>query len=239
MKRAGITGCVVNGTTEADWETVSSLAQRHPGFIRPAFGLHPWYLSQRTPGWLDSLRRFLDLHPEASVGECGVDGWMDGVTWDEQIDILLPHLAIARERELPITLHALKAWPALEQALQAEAPPSSGFLLHSFGGSPQQARQWAKMGAFFSFSGYFLHARKAKVLESYRHIPTDRLLLETDAPSMTPPTEWITHPLPESRNHPANLPAVASGLARCLDLPCSDLIALCDRNATRFFGTIG
>ncbi|GAA5481807.1 TatD family hydrolase [Haloferula sargassicola] len=236
MKAAGVSACIVNGTSEADWPQVADLADAHPGFVVPAFGLHPWYVKHRTSDWLEVLRSLLEHHPQASIGECGVDGWIDDVPLDDQMEVFLPQLALARERDLPITIHALKAWEALHEALKTEPPPQRGFLLHSFGGSPQQAEQFAKKGARFSFSGHFLHDRKAKVLESYRHVPADRLLLETDAPSMRPPQRWITHPLPGDRNHPANLPAIASGLAEALQQPCDELTELCDANARSFFG---
>ena len=235
MKRVGITQCVVNGTSEKDWQSVSDLAARHPDFILPAFGLHPWFVHDRSDSWLERLAGMLERHPRSSIGECGVDGWIGDVAMSEQVDVFLPQLALARERKLPITIHALKAWGPLMEALKSEPPPESGFLLHSFGGSAELADQLARMGACFSFSGYFLHPKKAKVLESFRAIPADRLMLETDAPSMTPPMERNPFPLPEGKNHPANLPSIAQGLAEALGRDPADLRLRCDANARRFF----
>lgn len=235
MKQAGIAGCVVNGTSEDDWHQVADLARAHPDFVFPAFGLHPWYAARRSRRWLDTLRDLLDQHPHASIGECGVDGWIDDVPMDEQMQVFLPQLALARERDLPITIHALKAWEELHHALKSEPPPTRGFLLHSFGGSAQQARQFAEAGAFFSFSGYFLQPKKSKTLGVYREVPADRLLLETDAPSMAPPPEFRLHPLPDDRNHPANLPEIARGLADALDQPRDALATRCSGNARGFF----
>lgn len=235
MKAAGIEGCVVNGTSEADWPQVATLAERHPGFIHPAFGLHPWFAHQRSPRWLDSLRSLLDRFPQASIGECGLDRWITQPSIGEQLDVFLPQLALARQRKLPLTIHALKAWGPLLDAFKSEAPPSCGFLLHSFNGSPELVAQLTPLGARFSFSGYFLHPRKAKNLEAFRHIPTDRLLLETDAPEMLPPAEFITHPLPSAKNHPANLPAIAHALANQLHHPPETLLQNCDKNARTLF----
>ena len=74
---------------------------------------------------------------------------------------------------------------------------------------------------------------RLRQLEAFRAVPPDRLLLETDAPSMLPPEALVSHPLPEGRNHPANLPAIARGLAAHLGEPPADLMARCAENTRR------
>ena len=239
MRGAGITGCVVNGTREEDWDTVATLALRHPDFIIPAFGLHPWYAHHRSPDWLDRLQRHLDRFPSAWVGECGVDGWIEGPPLDVQSEVFLPQLKLARERSRPVAIHALKAWEPLFEALRDEAPPAGGFLMHSFGGSAETAARLARIGARFSFSGHFLHPRKAPLVEVFRGLPSDRLLLETDAPSMPPPAGFLTHPLPGGMNHPANLAAIARGLADRLGEDPERLARRCLDNTRDFLDNFG
>lgn len=235
MRHAGIIGCVVNGTSETDWPAVADLARRHPDFVLPSFGLHPWYAHHRTSSWFDSLRRHLDRFPTAVIGECGVDGWVGTPDIETQLAAFLPQLRLARERDLPITIHALKAWEPLFDALRQEAPPTRGFLLHSFGGSRETATRLSRLGAHFSFSGYFLHSRKASTLAVYSSIPRDRLLLETDAPTMTPPAEFIDFPMADGTNHPANLTAIARGLASALQVDAASLAHDCLDNTRQFF----
>jgi TatD DNase family protein len=234
MQAAGIAGCVVNGTGEDDWENVAALAERFPDFVTPAFGLHPWKAHQRSTDWLRKLEAYLDRFPTASIGECGLDGWVAEPSPDVQREVFNPQLALARERRLPITIHALKAWEALFDAFAAEPPPER-FLLHSFGGSPELVKRLSTFGAYFSFSGYFLHPRKAKVLEAFKSIPENRLLLETDAPDMLPPPEFIAHPLPDGQNHPANLPSIAEGLAAALGISPERLAEITSTNHAAFF----
>jgi TatD DNase family protein len=109
------------------------------------------------------------------------------------------------------------------------------FLMHSFGGSIETARRLLPLGAFFSFSGHFLHPRKAAALEVFRQVPRERILLETDAPDMLPPDEIITHPLPEKFNHPANLPAIGRALASALGMETLALADLTRTNAETLF----
>ena len=233
MREAGIQGCVVNGTCEDDWEEVGRLAENYPEFVRPAFGLHPWHAAKRSKGWLARLETFLDRFPGASIGEIGLDGWIEGPSLDEQGKVFLPQLALARERGLPVTIHALKAWEPLFAVFKQESPPPK-FLLHSFGGSTELMERLTPMGAWFSFSGYFLQPRKAKVLECFRAVPQDRLLLETDAPEMMPPDEFISHPLGD-KNHPANLVKIAGGLAEALGMEPSRIAELTRENHASFF----
>ena len=108
--------------------------------------------------------------------------------------------------------------------------------MHSFGGSIETARRLIPLGACFSFSGYFLQLRKSAVVDVFRQLPPDRILVETDAPDMRPPDTLVTHPLPENHNHPANLPAIGKALASALGMSGENLAALTRDNAARFLG---
>lgn len=233
MKQAGVTRCVVNATRESDWSAVEALASEHPDFISSAFGIHPWHAHTAAPGWQERLAALLEKHPQASLGECGLDHWVAEPSLAIQRPVFIDQLRLAREMDRPITLHCLKAWGALLDCF-AESPPPSRFLMHSFGGSIETARRLLPLGSYFSFSGHFLHMRKSAVLDVFRQLPLDRILLETDAPDMLPPAEIITHPLPESRNHPANLPAIGEALAAALGMTSAALAELTHENAQRF-----
>jgi TatD DNase family protein len=233
MRDTGVAGCVVNGTGEDDWDVVAALAETFPDFVRPAFGLHPWKAHLRSNQWLGSLEGFLDRFPDASVGEIGLDGWVDSPSLEEQMPVFLRQLALARERRLPVTIHALKAWEPLFEAFKSQPPPER-FLLHSFGGSAELVKRLAELGAWFSFSGYFLQPRKSKVLEAFKAVPRDRLLLETDAPDMMPPDVFVSHHADEG-NHPANLVRIAAGLAERLGMDAGALAEPTAANHQAFF----
>jgi TatD DNase family protein len=233
MKRAGVARCVVNATCEADWQAVGKLALDHPDFILPAFGIHPWKAHTTSDGWRKRLAELLDKHPQAVIGECGLDKWVEFPSIEDQMPIFKEQLELSRETRRPLVIHCLKAWGVLLDALAAHAPPR--FLMHSFGGSLETARQLIPLGAWFSFSGHFLHPRKAAMLEVFCQLPRERILLETDAPDMLPPSEIIRHPLPGNLNHPANLPSIGQALASALGMTAEELAALTHANAAAFF----
>lgn len=235
QKSAGVCGSVVNATREEDWPLVADLARCHPEFIRPAFGIHPWHAHTARAGWQERLVSLLEEFPSASIGECGIDGWISAPPLAVQMPLFLEHIRIAREAGRAMTIHCLKAWGPLFECLQQQAPPAR-FLMHSFGGSRETALRLAGIGAWFSFSGYFLHERKHAVLDVFRQIPQERILLETDAPDMLPPDEHVILPLPGKLNHPANLPAIGAALADHLTMQACQLAQLTRGNTAAWLG---
>jgi TatD DNase family protein len=239
-EKSGITRMVVNGACESDWPQVLQLAQENK-IVLPSFGYHPWYLGERTPDWLANLERFLSAVPSA-VGEIGLDRWKPGLSYDHQEEIFLSQLQLAADRNLPVSIHCLQAWGRMLELLQNNPRPRCGFVLHSFGGSAEMIPAFAQLGAYFSFPGYFLHERKLKQRETFRRVPADRLLIETDAPDQHLPAEKVLHPLTaadgSSLNHPANLPAVYVSLAEFLGEKTESLAVRVEENFQRVFGEL-
>ncbi len=241
-QRVGIARMVVNGSCEEDWPLVLALAKRHP-FVLPSFGYHPWYVRERTTHWLDHLTRHLDAVPSA-IGEIGLDRWIENPEVPLQEEMFRAQLRLAAERNLPVSIHCLKAWGRLDAILREEPRPACGFLLHSYGGPIEMVESFVKLGAFFSLSGYFAHERKAKQRETFKRVPRERLLLETDAPDLGPPAEWNDHPLAELAtgrpiNHPANLGAVYRFAAQLLERDPERLRDQVEQNFLRLFGAVG
>jgi len=238
----GITRMIVNATTVDDWPQVHQLANAYPDLVRPAFGLHPWHIAHRPADWRDQLEAILLATPDASIGECGLDRWIQPHDLADQLDVFKTHIELAHRLERPLTIHCLKAWGPLLDTLRSHQLPQRGMLIHAFSGSAETAGELTRLGAYFSFSGYFLHPRKESIRMIYRDtIPRDRLLIETDAPSMPLPAASIIYPLPPAPNgsainHPGNLAAVRDGLASLLNVTPHELDSLLDANSTRLFG---
>ncbi|MBC7980723.1 MAG: TatD family hydrolase [Armatimonadetes bacterium] len=213
MKDAGIEGCVVNATRERDWEKVADMARNFSGFIFPAYGVHPWFADTVEEGWETRLKEILEQDARATLGEIGLDAWVDTPRMDLQRELFLKQIGIAVATGRVATIHCLKAWKELFEVMDMMVEWPEKFLMHSFGGSIEVAERLAKKGAYFSFSGHFLHERKWKVLAMFRKLPQDRILLETDAPEMMPPAGYVTFRLEEGVNHPGNLGRIAEKFA--------------------------
>lgn len=245
---------VVNGTEENDWGRVAALARAH-AFVVPSFGLHPWNLGNAAPHWRDALLRQLDAHPGAALGEIGIDRWildrarpddsrlrgLRRASLEEQTEAFAWQLELAAERNAPATIHCLDAWGALAGILRRARLPARGFLLHAYGGSAELAPEFADRGAFFSFNGYFLGERQSARRDVFATLPADRLLAETDAPAMPLPAGHRAYSLPGHAdgnpvNHPANIAAVYTGLARIRGVAVEELAAQLERNFHVLFG---
>lgn len=226
---------VVNGTREADWDAVLQLASSYE-FVVPSLGLHPWYIQERSEGWRTRLERALESG-RVAIGEIGLDRWMHGYDSADQERVFLEQLALAAARGLPISIHCLKAWGRLLELLQSG--PRSAFLLHSYGGPAEMISSFAGLGAYFSISGYFAHARKARQREVFRRVPLDRLLIETDSPDMALPADKVEFRLDDpALNHPANLRAVYGFVAELRGLPAEELAAQVEGNFKRLFAPV-
>ena len=255
-KRAGVQRMVVNGACESDWQAVLALAQKSD-IVIPSLGFHPWYLHECSPGWLDRLDSLLGGNA-AAVGEIGLDRWIlkqpasflstyspafgdrEPASIDLQAAAFVAQLELAARHGVPASIHCLHAWGLLEEILRKHQRPAT-LILHSYGGPAEMVPGLARMGAYFSFPGYFLHDRKARQREAFKSVPIDRLLVETDAPDQVPPARWISHPLHDPAtgkvlNHPANLESIYTGLAGYLELPEEELAARIESNFHAAFG---
>jgi TatD DNase family protein len=228
---------VVNGTTEEDWPKVAALAKRYPWII-PCYGLHPWYIKERTNHWQDRLISFLDTGA-GGVGEIGLDRWIRDYDSADQEEVFRRQWLLATERDLPITVHCLKAWGLLQQILADVPLPARGFLVHAFGGSWEVAKELCEVGACFSFNAWFMKSGKDAVREVFRKLPMDRVLVETDAPAMLPGPEWRWKSLPGEVGHdgqdPRNLEAAYAALAAIRKMEIEDVATRVDHNFHRLF----
>jgi TatD DNase family protein len=234
----GVAKMVVNGACEEDWPLVRELGKEFPQVL-PSFGYHPWYLHERTPDWKRVLGEFLD-HPRGAVGEIGLDRWKPDLPYDGQEEAFIWQLGAAAQRNLPASIHCLQAWGRMHDLLRDNPRPARGFLLHSYGGSKEMVGPLAKLGAYFSFPGYFMHERKERQRETFRAVPLDRLLIETDAPDQLLPEAANRFPLNDLSgkpiNHPANLIAVYEFVAKERGMPRESFASQIEENFLRLFG---
>lgn len=253
LTKVGIAGAVVNGTTPDDWASVSALASRFP-WVVPSYGVHPWDCGNRPSDWQGRLESRLATEPRARVGEIGLDRWildsakpddprlagLRRAPLDEQKEVFVWQLELAATHNLAASVHCIDAWGALLDTLRQSRRPERGFLLHAYAGSAELVQPFADLGAYFSFNGAFLDSKRENQRNTFKAIPLDRLLVETDAPAMPLRSAWRLYNLPArpdttTVNHPANIAAVYAGLAAFLGLRVDQLAARVEENFSRLF----
>lgn len=230
-RAAGVTDLVVPAIGPDGWEALSAWAARTAG-IHFGLGVHPQLLPELDPAGddrrLEALEATLRRGGAVGIGECGLDApSAAGAPMERQVAVLRGHLRLARRLELPVMLHCLKAHDALLALLAEESLPAGG-VLHSFSGSAEQVRAYARFGLHFAFAGPVTYERARKPLDAARAVPRDKLLLETDAPDQTP------RPL-RGRNEPAHLARVAAGVAGAIGATVEEVDALTSANARALF----
>jgi TatD DNase family protein len=237
-ERIGVRRAVVNGTHPRDWPRVAALAERYT-WVLPSFGVHPWYIDGLTSECLEVLGAYLDRIPSV-VGEIGIDHWREGIDRGRQEELFLAQLGMARERNLPVTIHGLKAWGRLLELLQAHGAPAAGFLLHSYSGPRELVGAFTDLGGYFSVAPAFFAPQRVAKLEVFRHIPVERILPETDAPDQGPSLEMDLYRERAGRarkvNHPGNIQLVYTGLAELLKTSYEGIVDRMRDNFSRLFG---
>jgi len=176
---AGVVRTVVPAYDVASVPRTWRLAEMFPDRIIPAIGMHPWYLGD-TPDWewlLDQARR-----PGcAAIGEIGLDGYPDAPPLDLQERWFRRQLGLAREMNLPALIHCRRAFPLLLRVLGEEGQ-GLRFVMHAFGSGWEVGRELVEAGGYLSFTGVVTRSSARRARNSAEKVPSDRLLLETDAP---------------------------------------------------------
>lgn len=215
-RQIGVQYLVVNGTHPEDWSVVENLALQYSEII-PCYGLHPWWANTVSDeSWLPDLSRLLSSNPHAGVGEIGLDRGSRGrrVDWGKQRAVFSAQIELANQLDRPVSIHCVAAWGTLLEFLQTVRlvrPP----LLHSYGGPAEMIDDFLRLGAFFSLSGAFFRPEKCERLAVFDQIPDSRILIETDAPDMLPPSELIRFQSEmASVNHPGNLEAIYEAVSQ-------------------------
>lgn len=237
-RAGGVAAMFCNGSCSQDWKAVVALAKKNTDVV-PFLGLHPWYVDEQPAGWLGELEKSLIDLPAAGIGEIGLDSWKKGLDMAAQERAFIDQLDLADRLDRCVSVHCLKAWGRLMDALRRRGGPRRGMLLHAFGGPAEMIGELAIMGAYFSFAGNVLNERAVKMRASLPTVPLDRLLIETDSPDMPPPQKYRATGLPNGDlNEPANLPGIYRGIAELRSMAVEDLAKQVARNARRFLGNL-
>lgn len=228
-KELGVRSFVVPCVT-GDSSKAAAIAAAEPD-VAYLVGVHPLFLGGMTDEGLDALLRqmrgALTGDPRCvGVGEVGLDFTPEGVDRELQRRVFSAQVELAAELGCPVVVHLRKGWDELLEVARRHA--RLVWIFHMFSGSVDVAERYLRAlpAAYFGFGGPAARDNAKKPRGVLRAVPSDRILVETDAPDLTPP------PL-EPPNTPANLPWIGGRLAGALGITADELAATSTANARR------
>ncbi|MEK4563135.1 TatD family hydrolase [Alkalihalobacillus sp. FSL R5-0424] len=225
---AGVENMVVVGFDEKTIKKAMELVETYD-YLYAAVGWHPVDAIDMTEEhliWLEELA----AHPKVvAIGEMGLDYHWDKSPKDVQKDVFRKQIHLAKKVKLPIIIHNRDADQDIVEILEAEGADEVGGIMHCFGGSVEIADRCLKMNFYISLGGpvTFKNARRPK--EVAKHVPADKLLIETDCPYLAP------HPNRGKRNEPAYVKLVAQEIAALRETTYEELAQQTTENAKTLF----
>ena len=205
---AGVQWMMTIGTGDGppDLEVAIRLAERFD-CVYATVGVHPHDASKVTP---ESLKHLEELvrHPKVlAVGEIGLDYHYDNSPRQVQREVFEAQMDIAARAGKPIVIHTREAWPDTLASLAQHWAPERGGIMHCFSGGPLEAEKSLGLGFHLSFAGMLTYPKAMEIQQAACMTPSARLLVETDAPYLTP----VPHR--GKRNEPAHVALTARKLA--------------------------
>ena len=226
-REAGVTTLILPSVEVSGFPAVRACCQRYPG-CHPAYGIHPLYVGAAREDDLYTLRQWLrdeisGEHPPVAVGEIGLDFFVPGHDASRQEQFFIEQLQIAAEFNLPVLLHVRRAVVQVLKCLRHSKVRRG--IAHAFNGSRQQAQAFIDLGFKLGFGGAMTWPRATRIRQLATELPLESIVLETDAPDMSP--VWRQG----QRNSPDQLPLIAATLADLTRLPPGRILEQTNANA--------
>lgn len=228
-RAAGVQRIVVIGAVGSpdSAERAVALAERDPE-IWATVATHPHDVAQMTPAWWTVHER-LAHHPRVvAIGETGLDYYYDHSPRDAQKAAFARFIELAHAVGKPVVCHIRDAHDDARAILRAGRVTDC--VIHCFTGTPEDARAYAELGYYVSFSGIVTYKTAQPLRDAVPVVPRDRLLIETDCPYLAPV------PRRGKRNEPAFLTHTAEVVAQCSGMSFAELAEVTTRNTCRVFG---
>ncbi|HEY6837728.1 MAG TPA: TatD family hydrolase [Geobacteraceae bacterium] len=227
---AGVSQIVVVGADIESSRAAVDLALRHE-HIFAAVGIHPHDAERVTDTCYDIIRQLALSSPKVvAIGEIGLDFYRDRSPRDLQEKVFRRFIRLAREVSLPIIVHDRDAHERVERILVEEKAPEVGGVLHCFSGDLAMAQRCIELGFYLSIPGTVTYPSNEMLRDVVRGVKTERLLVETDCPYLSP----VPHR--GKRNEPAHVRLTAEKVAELKGLSLEDVGRITSRNAKALFG---
>ncbi|NBA20938.1 YchF/TatD family DNA exonuclease [Enterococcus hirae] len=227
-KELGVTKMAVVGFDTPTIEKSLQLSHDYSN-IYSIIGWHPTEAGSYTKDIEKKLQEQLTMPKVVALGEIGLDYyWMEDPK-EVQAEVFRRQIAIAKEMNLPISIHTREALADTYQILKEEDIRDIGGIMHSFSGDFEWAKRFLDLGMHISFSGVVTFKKAQDVQEAATHVPLDRLLVETDAPYLAPV------PYRGKRNEPGYTRFTVEKIAELRNLPIEEVALQTWKNAHRLF----
>jgi TatD DNase family protein len=211
-------------------EPMEKLAAEYPQCIQ-MMGLHPTYVKENWEEELKTIEEKLFANPGqyCAVGEIGMDLYWDKTFLEEQKQVFRTQIRWAKELNLPIAIHVRKAFDELFEIMDQEWTPELRGVFHCYTGSIEQVKKILKYKQFYFGIGGVLTYKNAGLQEVLPHIPLNRLVLETDAPYLSP----VPHR--GKRNESSYVAEVAGKMVDILGISMDEIKKATSQNAIELF----
>ena len=234
-QQAGVEKLIVTGTDVKHSEQALELTQQYESVCYSTAGLHPHHASDYSTDLLSELRDMLNHQNVVAVGECGLDFNRNFSTRKEQIRAFEAQLEIAIDVQKPVFLHQRDAHEDFVSIIKSCRDDLNQVVAHCFTGSIEEVNDYVLLDMYVGVTGWICDERRGSSLQNaVKHIPLDRIMLETDAPYLLP-RDLQEKPVAKNRNEPCFLPHIAKAVAEHMGLEETELIAAAYKNSYDFF----
>jgi TatD DNase family protein len=229
-KVAGVVGWITVGTDPQENQKVVELTGKFENMYA-AVGIHPHDAKIVTPDILKKLRDIAQNEKVVAIGETGLDYHYNLSSHEEQMRVFAEHLKIAAELNLPVIIHCREAFDETMGILEQDGGGVKRVVFHCFSGEASQAKVILDKGFYISFTGVVTFKNAEKVRRAAEVVPLDRLMVETDAPYMSP------EPMRKQKiNEPAFMVHTARCLAELKGMDLADFAEVVTHTSKSFFG---
>lgn len=225
IKENGVCGVIDCGCDFKSSLSAIDLAEKYD-YIYAAIGVHPSEAEEATDNDFEQLKKLYNHDKVVAVGEIGLDYHYDFSSKERQLEIFEQQLILANELDLPVIVHDREAHEDTLNLLKKYKPKG---VVHCFSGSIETAKQVIDLGMYIGLGGAVTFKNAKKPVEVAKYVPSDRLLLETDCPYMTPV------PFRGKRCDSSLIPYSAAVIAGVRGDDVQALIDTCRENAIRLF----
>ena len=232
---AGVEKLIITGTDTRHSELAIALTEQFESICYSTAGLHPHHASDYSNDLASELGDMLRHENVVAVGECGLDFNRNYSTRKEQIRAFEGQLEIAADTQKPLFLHQRDAHEDFVSILKSCRDDLPQVVAHCFTGGLEEVNDYVLLDMYIGVTGWICDERRGQSLQqAVKHIPLDRIMLETDAPYLLP-RDLQQKPIEKNRNEPCFLPHIARAVAKYMEIEEQKLIASAYKNSYDFF----